>query len=423
MGYQHSQIDELNVQASKLLRTAPDSSMVLLNKSLALARKDKYTWGMATALNLRGRLLMITRKDVEAFETMHEALEAYGLAGDAALNSEYIIYRNLASILLRNREFEKALSYYDSSFTKLTKYIKQNPKEAAKKGRDKSMTDLLYFKSLAAKRSGNLNGALDILNELWELTENLDSQNKPYGRVLNQLGLINKDIGNYEDSRYYFKQILELGSPLTSDKAFALHNYGYIFMLEKKYNEADSYLEKALSTWLELIKSKSYSKIINEGLFKTRLDLGESYFHQKKYQEAIAQWQAALSLELNIQNDPELFIIHSWSQQTYMLFDTEKANHHGSLYREQLSKFLAIKTAVASKFEGQAFRLKIEGRSIEEAHATELLKQRRALYLQLILATLGAAVMLFGLFKLSEKYRHRRFHSTMHGIATKNKKD
>lgn len=408
-------VDELNSQAFKLVRSYPDSAKALLAKSLELAFEIEYYAGAATSLKLSAQTLMIQRKDLEALETFQRAIHTYNQSDSGHLNDKHITYRNMAAILSRNHNYKMALTYYDSALINLTRFMREYPEDAGKNNSGLFLTDLLYFKSIGLKKSGDLLEAAKTLSSLWENSEKTES----HGRVLNQLGLINKDLENYNEAKYFYRQVLELQKVRPIDRGHALHNYGYALILEGKYDSAREYLENAINEWGVILSDNKTSNTALRGLFRSRLDLGECFFHKGQYRQAVEKWEKALSINFNLETDPELFAIHNWLQQTYMLFDIEKANEHGELYRKYRDQFLMQKTAIATNFEGQVFRLQLEEYENSRNHSRALISQQNSFYAYLIIGILTSILLFYLLVKLVKHYRHKRFQQAMYQIATK----
>ncbi len=412
---QEHEVDELNNQAYGLIRSHPDSASLLLMKSFELAFENGYYKGAANALKLKGQSFMIQRKDFESLETFQKAINLYNRTGSTSLNDKHVAYRNMAAILSRNNNYKMALTCYDSAESNLTEFIKRFPENARKNSSKVFLNDLLYYKSINLKKSGDLIEASKTLTELWESSEPVSS----HGRVLNQLGLINKDLKNYNEAKYFYRQVLELSDIRPTDKGHALHNYGYTFILERRYDSARWYLEQATNQWQSILSDNNTSNTASKGLFRSRLDLGECLFNQGLYGQAIDYWENALQLNLKIDKNPELFIIHNWLQQSYMLFDIEKANVHGQIYKGYLDEFLNNKSMVAAQFEGQVFRLRLQERDASNGYLQALSKQQKTFYIQLLLAISCSLLLFYICFRLVKRYRHRRFHSKMYRIATK----
>lgn len=403
----------LNKRALQLMRTQPDSSRLLIDKAFEEAEKINYQWGKATAKNLSGRLLMLESQDIRAITEFEEALPLYEETDSVYLNNHHIIFWNIATIYYRNDVFEAASDYFQKSFEALELLIHQNQDHPKAKNREGDLLDAVYYKALSLKKLGQLNESRVLLERLWndEFPENGLVEHR--AKVLNQLGLINKDLSNFAEARYFYRQILELAEVSDLYVGRALHNTGYTWLSESEYEKAADYFKKAIAQKKRLKKSKSSQR----SLFVSHLDLGEALYHQKRYREAINQWELALGLDADVSENPELFIAHNWLQQCYMLFDVEKADFHGERYRLLMADFTESKQELVQEFEGQVFRLNLEEERLKTAHEMQIISQRTQ-YQLVILALLLFTGLFWWWRKRIRAQRHEAYNKKMYSAAT-----
>lgn len=115
---------------------------------------------------------------------------------------------------------------------------------------------------------------------------NLDGQ----AMMLNQLGMIDDNVGRYADSRKKYLNALELYTQTGNNKGMSAVNIrlGVVEMRKGNYDKAIGYFLEALD-----ISEKSGNPM---GKMEANLTLGEAYFKQKKFDDALNYYHVAESL-------------------------------------------------------------------------------------------------------------------------------
>jgi signal transduction histidine kinase len=124
--------------------------------------------------------------------------------------------------------------------------------------------------------------------------------------MLNQLGMIDDNLGQYDDSRKKYLKALELYKQAGNTKGMATENIrlGVIELRKGQYDKAIDYFLKSLSL------SQRNGNLL--GQMESYITLGESFASQKKYPEAISYYHIAekinnripfSNLSLNLFND------------------------------------------------------------------------------------------------------------------------
>ncbi|QKJ30339.1 tetratricopeptide repeat-containing sensor histidine kinase [Mucilaginibacter mali] len=115
---------------------------------------------------------------------------------------------------------------------------------------------------------------------------NLDGQ----AMMLNQLGMIDDNVGRYADSRKKYLSALDLYTQTGNNKGMSAVNIrlGVVEMRKGNYDKATGYFLEALD-----ISEKSGNPL---GKMEANLTLGEAYFKQKKFDEALNYYHVAESL-------------------------------------------------------------------------------------------------------------------------------
>lgn len=118
-------------------------------------------------------------------------------------------------------------------------------------------------------------------------------QKSPDGEalMLNQLGIIDDNVGRYSDSRKKYLEALQLYTQTNNTKGMATENIrlGVVEMRQGNYDKATYYFLQALD-----ISEHSSN---TQGKMEANLTLGEAYFRQKKFNFALNYYHVAEALD------------------------------------------------------------------------------------------------------------------------------
>ena len=229
----------LHREAFTRAKQNPDSSLILLSKAQEVSIRKGYSWEEAFGTYLFGRTYMLSNNDSKALHYLSLARHQFSTADTIDLYNEYVMYWNMARVTYRNRSYKAAIQYYDSAFHTLFEFKVKRPLDAKKMNVSGKLENVLYFKSLSLKKEGDIEQATKTLTGLIEMNpENT-------ARVYNQIGLISKDLGDYDQARNYFERISSDTNNSLYYLALTAHNLGYLSLLENKSEEAEKYLKSA----------------------------------------------------------------------------------------------------------------------------------------------------------------------------------
>lgn len=115
-------------------------------------------------------------------------------------------------------------------------------------------------------------------------------------RLLSNVGLVYKNIDDYDNSLKYYKRALKLVSPNdTSTKSRLINNIGVVFQKLNEFDTAKYYLKKSFELKSQLSDEK--------GKANTLTNLGIIAFEQKELSVAITYHQRALRIEESLNRD------------------------------------------------------------------------------------------------------------------------
>jgi len=134
----------------------------------------------------------------------------------------------------------------------------------------------------------------------------LNNDEEGIARMLNQMGMIDDNLGNAESSRQKYLEALEIYKRLDNKKGIIKENIrlGVVENRKGNYDKASGYFLTALKI-SEKIKDKA-------GIMESYITLGEVYGYQKRYNEALSYFLKAekisrylpfSSIKLNLYND------------------------------------------------------------------------------------------------------------------------
>jgi len=149
------------------------------------------------------------------------------------------VYRFKANYLKKTEVFDSSFIYY----LKAEKiYFKQND--------ELNLANILYNKGIVQYLVSDYIGAELSLFKAYSILKNSNEKDKLYG-TLNQLGLVYNELKEYDKAIFYHNKALETvrDFKLQSEEhqeAVCYNNLGYLFLKQKKYNDAISNFELAL---------------------------------------------------------------------------------------------------------------------------------------------------------------------------------
>lgn len=136
-------------------------------------------------------------------------------------------YKNIGNIYLNSGLYTEAVNFYSRAIN--LKTITQTDKAVLK-----------IYRGIAYKRNGEYERAIEDIVEAKDIGEQADNNNIQY-KALNQLGLISRDIGNFDRSISYFFQAMGV-----SKAKQPFHNMGYTYKEMKDFSNAEKYFKKSL---------------------------------------------------------------------------------------------------------------------------------------------------------------------------------
>jgi len=334
-------------------RHSLDSALIYLNKAYSLAESIGNSRDLALNESVRARVLMLNHRDSEAFLKYLEALHSFQSLDSVDKYNEYSITRNIATITRRNRQFSYSIRFYDDALMLVSEIFQEYPTVAKKRGLATAINDIEYFKALSLKGSGELAQAANLLTELWSVAEENEDSNL-LADVFIQIGLINKDLQNFTRAHEFFDRALAVPDISEYRLAQAYHNKGYLFMTEGNGSKAREYFLNSLNKSRALMASNKKASYKKQA-FITYLDLGELYYKNGEYKDAIRSWNEGIQYYDEHVNDPSLYSVYDWLLRAYLTIDSELAEGARKQYMKYNNQYLTQKEALELVLNGDLF--------------------------------------------------------------------
>lgn len=236
-----------------------------------------------------------------------------------------VTHKNIAKIFSSYFQYDKAIEHYHKSYL-FAKEIDDTELERS----------ALYFKARALRKKGEYLLAIDDMFEASEIA--LEEEDFTFLiKVNNQLGLLFKDVGDYEKAiEHYFEVFVYKNKNVKIFPSYAgrsYHNLANIYLLQGDYEKAEEYFLKSISTRLEANIPKS--------TFYSYMDLAELYARQGKLELAEEFYQNAIDLEVAMKGKPDKFKIYKQMADLAILQNNvEMFMQHSGEYTAFLEKDL-----------------------------------------------------------------------------------
>ncbi len=410
-----STIRKLHQEALKLADSSLDSAIAKVEAAKVIIENVRDEWALATNKSVEARIYMLNRQDGEAYSAFLSALKSFTGTDTVDIYNPYLINRNLAIIANRNGFYDEAIIHYDSAFHLLLKISHEMPTVANKLNSPMAFADIKYFKARSLKRSGRIGEAGQELIKILEEQE-FKPNTKSRLRALNQIGLIKKDIEEYEEAKAFFNQIVESKDASNYAVAQALHNLANINLLTTNFEQSKKQFEEAIVILKEILSTED-KPIYRRQLFISQLDLGELNFRREKGQEAIQNWLTALDTYDNIAGNPEYYIIHDWLLKAYLSSDPKLAGYHNEMYMSYNQSYIHTREEVAEVLKKQLFENQIAKFEQKQQQEERLAAQRKSLLFYLYLLSALSLVVGTSLFWYFKVYRKNRTFQDMVKVA------
>ena len=337
------QFEETYARSQEILYDDPEKAVELGMKAYEIAKEAEDIWAMSMANMGIGFISFELGEYKTAYTNYTTALRVLKKSDTSDYYHEAIILGELALIQNEFNNHDGAITHYQQAIKAIKNYNKYNPEHARENGYLNWLVDTHYYLALAHQDRGAHQTAGKILFDLWEQSED-QGDVATYALVLNELGLIKSNNGEYNDAQQYLGLVIAADGVDDFYRSIAYHNLAITYMEQGEFERADNYFQIGLGMTKEL--NDPYS------LFVTYQDIGELEYRKENSKKAIEYWEAALDVYQDIETDPDLYSIYNWLQLAYMDIDVSKAKEY-NLKHTQLNDFYVKNQSVQRELEAQ----------------------------------------------------------------------
>ncbi|MCR9250262.1 MAG: tetratricopeptide repeat protein [bacterium] len=262
-------VDDLISESHKFLSAKNwDSAYYFADESYLEAKIVGYSWGKANSQYVKGWAMY---KKGNLSEALLLYLESLRIMQDELESSEQpqaraSLHMNIGQIYKTYSNFEGALKFYE-----------QGLRIARNNSLNDSEIKLIYNQGVVHKHSGELAKAVEKFLAAKLLALNYEN-NLWYFNSINQLGLVNHELGRYDSARYYFDQAFDITPQLKRKsryEAMIYHNKANSYFAEEDYTNAENYYLLSLQSKPRFISFKDLSELYYEiGHYEKAIDLG-----------------------------------------------------------------------------------------------------------------------------------------------------
>ena len=308
-----------------LLYDDPEKAISLATEAHRIAEDNGDLWGAAVGLAGLGYISYEVGDFKASLMNYMRALTVLRKSDTTDLPNEIIILNELARIQSEFNNHDESIKYLEEALDLAEEHAEKNAVYALENDHLIWLVDIPYFMAIEYQAKGAYQTAGKILFTLWDKAENKDDI-ATYSQVLNELGIIKMNNGEYSSAQEYFGLVVSGDHVDDWDKSMAYHNLAASYMEQGEYERAESYFLIALDLKQQL--EDPWSE------FLTLLDLGELEFKRKDSKLAVKYWEQALRTYSDIETDPDLYSIYNWLQLAYMDIDIERAKEYNQKYTE-----------------------------------------------------------------------------------------
>lgn len=254
------------------------------NKSLYIDRAFRLIVNIKNTKKNRDTLFSIsykhyTSKDWKKFDTSSLRLIKNSIEAKDSLNLVKA-YRYRAGYF-KNIEVNDSAFFYYIKGEKISTIIKDKP----------NLANILLNKGIVQYYVGDFLGAELSLSKAYSIFTELNESEKIYG-TLNQLGLVCNELKEYDKAVFYHNKALETVDEYKLEneehqKAVCYNNLGYLYIKQKKYNEAIPNFNIALKDSKIIIDDPILYACLIDNLAYCRLKLNDNRNLPKLFFDAI----------------------------------------------------------------------------------------------------------------------------------------
>lgn len=263
----------------------PKMGLLYADSGFLLAKSIGFESGRIAAINRRGVNYWYSGQDSLAISSYEEVLAYHlkleNLKGQAsAINNIALLQYNRGDYRLALENHQQATQIFDQL------------------GLRKNLINSLSNEGVVFLALSDYPRALELFLKALAKTEEEDTWEK--GNLLNNLGLVHKNLGEYGEAKKYYFQALDLYRKTENQQteALALGNLSAVAQLQKDYTEAQTYLEQALAINKKIGNSRRIASDFSS--------LGNLYLSKNQAEKSLQYLDSARRIYENLEENLSL---------------------------------------------------------------------------------------------------------------------
>lgn len=324
--------------SSSLWRIEPDEAIKYANEALQLSEKTSYPEGKAKALKNIGLAYYIKSDYLNVLDYWQQSLNAYQLMNDKVGIGNLL--SNIGSVYFNAGDDPKALEYYLKSL--------KVSEETGNKLR--IATALMNIGSVYLNKPTTQDKAESYFLQALALSMEINDLDAIGTSAVN-LGEIYLGKEDHISALLYFEMALNAVTQTSGNESYVLTNIGKSYRMQGDYAKALDYQKKAYE-----IAEKKEARL---GMAIALNAIGDTYFSQKKYQQALSNYLHSKSISEELRSNTNLKEVYENLANCYAAIN----NHENAfLYQNLLSNIKDTLYNVANdrRIEGLQFQFDIE---------------------------------------------------------------
>ncbi|MEZ4932758.1 MAG: tetratricopeptide repeat protein [Saprospiraceae bacterium] len=329
--------------SSSLWRTEPDEAIKYADEALQLSEKTSYPDGKAKALKNIGLAYYIKSDYLNVLNYWQKSLETYQAMNDRIGIGNLL--NNIGAVYFNFGDDPKALEYYLES-------LRVSEETGDKLRIATALTNIgaVYFNKAAThdKAESYYLKALPLSMEV----NDLDA----IGTSAVNLGEIYLEKEDHVSALLYFDMALNALAKTGGNESYALTNIGKSYRMQGDYAKALDYQKKAYD-----IAEKKEAKL---GMAIALNAIGDTYFSQKKYRDALSNYQHSRAIAEELRSNTNLKEVYENLANCYAAMnDHENAFRYQGLFSEIKDTLYNVKND--RRIESLQFQFDIEKKEAE----------------------------------------------------------
>ena len=385
---EEKRLEVLLSTTEKILHRYPDQAIIYAERALLLAKDREDEAGEAKAHLLLSKAKSITGEYAVALDHLEEAHHFFVNVSDSAqLVESYQLYGN---IFTRIGDFKNSIENTQHAIDM-----------AIRLGNRISLADLTRELGNVYFYFGERAVALDFFQKSLEISQQI-KYTDGIAKAYNNMGRAFAEQGRYPTALDYLKRSLDSKDRDADRVSYGntLINIGTVYLRTQEFQRAINYFEEA---------RLNFAAVNNiDGVANALYYLGDSYFAQNRYNQAIAMLNQAWEIASKSNSQRHLVRVSRLLSEVYVSIGDYRKAH------EYLSNFLTLRDSVFSVDQSNLLvELETRYKLNDKQRQIELLSKQRALeesektQIRIWITLLAMLALLFILFSYFTYSRYR----------------